>query len=373
MVIGIISCVMIILNVIAKRSKKAFLAMFIWMWIIMAFTYGIADESVYISRYNNFNTWMSNSELLYSTIILICNKLGMNFQAFKIFITGIQLLLIYSTVWKMAKYPNLVIALYFVFPFPLNVAQMRNALATAIFIFGCRYLLTDDEKIQFKVKSIYLNENDIKYIFCVLLATYVHTASLLWLLLLIAKKLTIKNNVIVVGVVNFLIYFVFSPQNLQKLVSKFGAGDRIGAYFSQAYQDTAWRHFGAALIQILFTAGMMIIMSIIIANKENIDDIYILLKINIIMLCLVALVLRYTGEVYRLQEGIAVINFILLSNGFSKGKFELRKISWNNLITSSVLFVYIIIIFGIAILLYLTPTILTPILNNNYLVDIMFK
>lgn len=373
MVIGIVSLILILINIATKRSKKLFLMTFCWMWIIMAFTHGIADENVYISRYNEVGNWASNSELLYALIILVCNKLGMSFQMFKIFITGIQLMLIYSTIWKLAKYPNLVIALYFIFPFPLNVAQMRNALATAIFIFGCRYLLENNERMQFSVKNIYLSGNDIKYIFCVLLATYVHTASLLWLLLLIAKKLSIKSNTIVVLLVNFLIYFVFSPQNLQKLVEKFGAGDRIGAYFSQAYQNTEWRHFGLSLFQILFTAVAMIGMCMILANKKNIEDVYLLLKMNLIMLCLVGLVLRYTGEVYRLQEGISIINFVLLSNSFEKEDFQFRKISYNNVIVSSFLGIYIFSIFSIAILKYLTPSILIPILKNNYLINMILK
>ena len=146
MFIGVVSLLMIIGNIVIKKNKCAYGLLFIWMWIIMAFTYNIADEGIYLSRYNNLELWDTQTEYVYEFIIRVCRSIGLNFYQFKAFITLVQLLLVFHTIQKIGTYPNLIAALYFVYPFAMNVAQMRSALATAVFIFGFRYLIDDKEK-----------------------------------------------------------------------------------------------------------------------------------------------------------------------------------------------------------------------------------
>lgn len=367
MFIGIISVLLILTNILLKKSKLLYIITFLFMWLLMAGTYGIADESIYISRYNSPELWTATSEILYEGIILCCRMIGMNFIQFKILITFLQLLLIFKTVWSFSKYPNMVIALYFLFPFPLHIAQMRNALATAIFVFGMRYLISEDNSI--KIKKLRLTIDDIKYIGIVMVAACVHTLSIGWLILLIAKKTNLKFNVLFAILANLLIYFVISPENILKVINIFGAGNRISAYFSLEYQLSSYRQYGS-LYGIIFTACLMIGISIYILYKQKFaqrdDGVMFVLKSNIVILFIVSVVLRYTAEIYRLQEGMTILNILLLTNSLKfLSNYRIVKIKKNTFYVICGLLVYFLGIFWIRIIRYLLPSILFPILQNN--------
>ena len=370
MLIGFLSTIIILCNLLFKKNKFLYMLTFFWMWILMAGTYGIADENIYISRYNLSTTWASETEILYYGIILIFNKLGIEFITYKIIITFVQLLLIFTTIWKYGAYPNLVIALYFLFPFPLNIAQMRNALATAIFIWGLRYLFQNDDLV--KIKRLRLTVSDIKFIIVILIASCIHTASIGWLILLIAKKMNIKFNIIFVILLNILIIFVLSPQNVLKMINIFGGGNRISAYFSEAYQLSNARQYGN-LIGILFTAIVVILLCIyILYSKKNrgvISKAELLIKCNISILFIIGIVLRYTGEIYRLQEGLTILNLIMISNLIYSKQFHINKISKNNLIVIFALGIYTVGNVWIRYFPYLIPTIILPILQNNMFIN----
>lgn len=367
MFIGTVSILIILCNLYCKRSKFIYKITFFWMWILMAGTYGIADEGIYISRYTSPQLWLSNTEYLYSFIMLFFNKLGMDFLAFKVMITFIQLMLINSTIWKYASYPNIVLAFYLLFPFPLHVAQMRSALATAIFVWGLRYIIEDrSRKISFL--HITVSVNDVKYIIVILIASLIHTQSIGWLVILLAKKVNAKAVVLLTIIFNFAIFYVFNPEMILKVLNIFGANSRIAAYFSEAYQLSSARQFGP-LIGVLFTAFSMISLCICMLiskkNTNNTNQIELLLKINIAVLFIVSVIIKYTSEVYRIQEGLAVVNMIILTNAIDRKSFKLEKISLNNLMLYSVLIVYSIGIFGIRLLRFLIPSVLLPILHNN--------
>lgn len=369
--IAVISLVVIIGNIIGKKEKLMYVTLIAWLWVIMSFTYGIADESVYMSRYNNPDLWIGKTELVYSALISICNKVGFTFQQFKMVVSALELWLIASTVWKYAKYPNIILVLYSLYPFALNVAQMRNALATAIMIYACRYLVFDNDAGKRMTLS------DVKYCCCIILATLVHSTSIIWLVLLVAKKSDIKFTFKFTLLSNFVIAFVLSPSTIARVVNIFGAGNRIGTYLTNEYQQSSYRHYGIALIQVILTALFMIGICIyIIRHKKvfvDVDKIDLLLKMNIVILCIFSLILKYTGEAYRLQEGLMLVNYMLIVNSFDPSRFKMRMLSVRTAKVLGVMTVFLTVIIYITIFLYLVPTILNPILNNNYLIDYIFS
>lgn len=369
MFIGAVSVILILSNLFAKKSKLLYFVTFLWMWILMAGTFDIADESIYISRYTAPQSWGSSTEYLYLFIILLFNKLGMDFIHFKIAITFIELILITSTIWRFSSYPNIVLVFYFLFPFPLHIAQMRSALAAAIFIWGIRYIKEDDGK-KVSIFNWEVSRNDLKYVIVILIASLVHVQSVGWLILLVAKKFSVRFTVLFTILFNIAIYFIFSPAMILRVINIFGGNNRIAHYFSIAYQTSASRQIGQ-LIGVLFTAVTMISLCVYILrshrNFSNADQVRLLLKVNIVVLYILSIILRYTGEAYRVQEGIAVLNIMILTNALNRQSFKLKKISADNLILYSALIVYNIGIFAIRLLRYLVPTVLLPILENNSL------
>lgn len=368
--IAIISIIVFALGVIKPKSKIMFGVTCLFMWILMAFTYGNADEAVYIARYTQSNVWEGQTELLYGLLIDVSNSLGLSFWQFKAVITAIQMLLIASTVWKYSKQPNLVMFLYFLCPFMLNIAQMRHALASAVFIFGARYLL---EEYEDKPKYFKITYSDIKYVICIFVATLIHTASLIWLVLLFAKKFSFSFNVFFTAVVNILILFVVTPSNLVLIASKFGASDRIAAYLSDEYQTTEWRHYGQ-IIWVLFVAIIVYIICFHLLNNKktykNIEQTRLVLKLNVVILCICGVLLRYTGEVYRLQEGLFILNYILITNSLKKEDYSNYNFFQRDIKVLLLAFVYVLGVMWMMILQHNVQTILLPVFQNNYFFEL---
>lgn len=368
--IAIIAVAIFVMGAIKPKSKKIFGFICVFMWLLMAFTYGNADEPVYIARYTQSGVWTGQTELLYGLIINVCNRLGFSFLQFKAVVTAAQMLLVASTVWKYSKQPNLVMLLYFLCPFTLNVAQMRHALASAVFIFGVRYLIEDYED---KPKRFKITNNDVKYVICILLATMIHTASLIWLVLLFAKKFSIVFNILFTAIINILIIFVITPSNLAMIASKFGAADRIAAYLSEEYQTTAWRHYGQ-IVWVLFVAFIVFSICIhIINNKKlykNFNQISLAFKANIAILCICGILLRYTGEVYRMQEGMFVLNYILITNSLKKDDYSNYNFYYRDVKVISLALVYVIGVMWMMILQHNLETIWLPVFQNNYFFDL---
>lgn len=372
MIIAIITSVFVILNLIIKKNKFLFILLMFWMWTIMSFTVGIADEQIYISRYTHPDLWNGSTEFVYSLIIRICNSFGLNFLQFKMLITFIQLSLIFSTVWKYSRYPNIVACLYMVYPFSLNVAQMRNALAVSVFIYSIRFLLEKDSDIILKPN---FTKNDIKYIVSIFIASSIHFASILWIVLILAKKMSLRSSIIFTFLVNLFIIYVLTPNTILSLLSITGSRDRLGSYLTIEYQNSEWRHLGFSLIQVLVTAIIVISICMYIYEKNTFlerNQILLLAKMHVLILIIVGLIIRYTTEVYRLQEGLMVITIMIITNSFNPEYFIKNKVSIYYL---KVFCTLVVVLFGIAYIsigLYLLPTIVCPILNNNIFINYLF-
>ena len=50
MIVGCITILLFLMSIFSKKNKVLYIVLFIWMWILMAFTTGIADEQENIKR-----------------------------------------------------------------------------------------------------------------------------------------------------------------------------------------------------------------------------------------------------------------------------------------------------------------------------------
>lgn len=347
-------CIILLCLSIAKpKNRYIFIASLIVMWIIMTFITGNADESVYLSRYNNSLEWALNSEPLFQLLNTVCKNIGLSFIQYKCVLSCIILLLMGSTIYKLSKYPNLVLVFYFLCPFPLNVSQLRFALATSIFVYGYRYLIFEDKRVK-KILGKEFSISDIKFAFCVILASLVHSVSVVWLILLLVKKLTVKQDIAFTALFSIFIYGFFNPSSVSWLLKKLGAFSRMSAYFSDAYQNSSYRKYGLATITVIGLLGIYIICCLL--SKKNkgstTEQIETLLKFNIFSLSMIAFILRYTSEMYRPQEGLMLLNYILLTNQYENGKMLLFRGKKKEVFLKLLLFLAVIMAFVLKILLF---------------------
>ena len=375
MLIIIILCILIaILLIYLKKSKILFLIAFLFAWIIMAFVYDIADETIYISRYSRPSLWIGQTEFLYALIIRIFHVFHFSFYQFKAAITLIQLLLVSSTIKRYAKYPAFVLMLYMIYPFALNVCQMRNALATAIIIFALRFILSDDVKATRKIGPFTIN--DLLYILFIIIATGIHTVSLFWGLLLIAKKLSLKSTIIFTFIFNMFFTFIFTPENLLKIFSLFGAINRMAVYLSSDYRKIYQSvYFHSAILRV--SAYAIMIFAILIwlqmtEKKEKSPAINFAIKSNVIVLCIVSVMVQYTTEVYRIQEGMTVFNYIIISNSIKQSTKGYLATTPKNVLIHIALFAFSIINLWMLVLRddSMVKTIIQPLFNNNFFFEV---
>ena len=352
-----------------KRSPIVFAVMAGFIWLICAFTYGNADELIYISRYEKPEAWVGQTEVIYMLLIQLFRHIGCSFQVFKASMAAIQIILIGSVVWRFSKHPNIVLLAYFIFPFFLDVAQMRNALATSVMIFSVGFLMDDEKEEQI---SFYLTKNEWKYIAGILIATGIHTASFFWILLLVAKKCTQKMTVIITIVVCLTFSVIITSRVIAGIAGVFGAEQRIAAYVSSAYAATRMLYFQGMFIRVMLYAVGALMGIWIIKNDSETRQNTFCLKCNIIMICILPVLLYYTTEIYRMQVGISILNYITMSNGLD-GEYE--GTGWTSLWNVAV--ILCICLFA-ALFLYLyvlsndnMNTVFYPIFENNRLQDLL--
>lgn len=368
--IAIISLSLFIFNIVFPRSKYTYYSLLFFMWIIMSFTYNIADEGVYLSRYNDPEIWIGQTEFLFSLSTSIFRWMDFNYIQYKCIMSFVVLLLFNSTIRRYAKYPNIVLLLYFICPFALNVAQFRNVLATSIFVYGARYLIDKDES---KVLISRITINDIKYIGIIITASMFHSAAFIWLILLLAKKYSVKKNIVIVLIINFMMIGVLTPTNISTIIPEFGAVMRMAAYLLDEYAQSGWHHY-SYIVLVIFIGTISILFAWFRSKKalRYSMDYYrmkCLMKSNIIMMAILGIMIMYTQEVYRMQEGLAIINYTLMTNCIYSKKFGLLKMSVRNFKIVLVCIVYALGTMYFEIIRYLVPTIVIPILGNNYIVE----
>lgn len=377
MLIIIILCILIaVLSIYLKKSEILFFIAFLFAWIIMAFVYDVADETIYVSRYSRPSLWLGQTEFLYALIIRVFRVFHFSFYQFKGAITFIQLLLVSSTIKRYAKYPVFVLMLYMIYPFALNVCQMRNALATAIIVFGLRFILSDDVKATRKIGPFTIN--DLLYVLFVIIATGIHTVSLFWGVLLIAKKISLKSTIIFTFVFNMFFTFVFTPENLLKVFSLFGAINRMAVYLSSDYRKIYQSvYFYSAILRV--SAYAIMVLTILIwlkmtEKKEKNPAIDFAIKANVIVLCIVGVMVQYTTEVYRIQEGITIFNYIVISNVIHHSTKSHLATTPKNVLIHIALFAFSIINLWMLVLRddSMVKTIIQPLFNNNLFFE-LFK
>ena len=366
--ISLVLVFLCLINLILRKSKSFFLITIIFMWLLATFTYGNADETVYQGRYENPELWANNTEYLFLVLIKICKSFNLTFIEYKGIIFFIILILISSTIWKLSSFPNVVLIMYMFYPFLMHISQIRNALATSVFIFGYRYLINDTSK-KLHFKRLNLSINDLKYVFCIIIASLIHTAALIWIIILIIKKINLKLDIIISVILNIVIYFSSSISFIgNKLSSLSGAAGRLDAYFSANYQTTSFRHYGSIIPCILVM--VIFVVTYIILWKVTKDKTAIMgLKLNIIMSICISMILKYSSELYRPFEGTLVLNYILLLNLIPKEQFfRVRtKISYfmSEIFIGIAVFSFMYFLVGGNIM-----TVLAPVFYNNYLFSI---
>lgn len=332
----ILSIVILSICLLKKKSKVVFFLAGIWLWILTAFSSGLADESIYVDRYNDYNTFYGLTEPGFTLIMKLFNAMGFHFETYKMIVFAVELVLILSTIERLSDNKNFVIAMYIIFPLCMDATQMRFTLGLSITIFGSRFLF-NDEATKHKVPG------DIKYAICVIVASMFHFVNILFFLLLIAKHISKKK---VIGW-TLGITLAFSVILNANLLIKIGNLIGVGLKIKNAIRNSANLQSNLELTTLLRMVVFFLLFLLLYyisgkledKRKTNKIDSKTILNMNIIIMCVISL-LQFSVDFYRCQVGISILNYIYFSNTLADE--NMGKIKLKNVIITSVSLVMVI-------------------------------
>lgn len=307
------------------------------------------------------------TEPIFTLTMKTFNMLNFKYEQFLVIISFIILLMYFIIIKKSTKYACFVIAIYFIFPFCMDVCQLRFSMATIFSTLGLYFLLFEKNKR----KSI------LKYIICICIAGLIHFAMFFMLILVIPKLLNIKQTIVItiISIVVLQILIVVFP-NITFL------GDSILTQkinFVLDYSNQKYNIWGQmnTIYRIIVFFALYLILNRIVARritkqKERVEDynkkievLNLVLKINIMILIIIPLI-SIMSDIYRVQTTLSLINIITYSYFFIKQ--EKGKINLYNFI-----FILACVVFNLVNLNMLVlrntnlETVFLPLFNNNLL------
>lgn len=160
-----------------RKSAVYIIPALLITWLFFAFSSNVPDSGAYKSFYEYLalHTKYHGVETGFALFMHFCNKAGLDYQQFLMLFSAVGLLLIGSFIQKYTEHPTIVLLCYFFHPFVFDVGQIRNFMASAIFIYATSFL------IENKRHAV------LKYFIAIMIASLFHRASLVYFILLLTR------------------------------------------------------------------------------------------------------------------------------------------------------------------------------------------
>ncbi|PLS24547.1 EpsG family protein [Bifidobacterium imperatoris] len=323
-----------VLCLIKKNNKILFVIALLWLWLLMAFSDGNADAIINEGRYYNYSNTVGITEPGYYLLMQTFMRMGVSFALYKQIIAAIEIILIGSTIFKLSSSPNVVLALYALYPFCLDVVQMRFTLALSIVIFAIRYLFPDNT-----TKSMITR--DVIFVILIVAASMFHFVAIFYLLLLIGKHLSMKATVTFVAMVNIIGFALFNPYSLLIIAKYVGIESKVVAYLNRPTSGKVLILTLLSIVIYIVTFTITYAFSIRFIRLQRISDRdFVGIKSNIISLCIIPF-LVVAPDFLRILTGLSILNYITISNHLSSHRVNLRNFSFspNNVLLIILLYI----------------------------------
>ncbi len=289
--------------IVSPRSKMLYWIIISFMWLIFSFNTGAPDTGTYEWLY--YDRVPGAFEPVFTAIMEICRILHLPFVGFRMVVATLVLGFLNLTFNCIKDYKTLAMAMYMISPFPWQVSGIRAALACSVLMYALSVFVRDPKR------------NLSKYVFFVFLATLIHYSSILFLIMVVARKGTSKGRIALFGAFAVLgTVVVLHSDVLLQFVSLFTTREKIIAWLSGGTGKEGfpnWKGFIAELI-VLFGNLFLSFYSknTLIRNKRDSFEIAIsrvIYDLNIIAILFIPL-LRLNDMYVRLLLIIHGINIV---------------------------------------------------------------
>lgn len=365
------SVILSISCLIRKNSRIIFFLLFLLLWIMFGWSHGNADYLAYASSYDNLSYFDNFSEgtIGLKIIFSFFSSIGISYQWFLIIISFFGLALIAYTIRKYSQYGCFVFLLYFIFPYLLDIVQIKNFLVTALIVYAVRYLVSEEKG------------SVIKYIVIVCMATLIHYSAVFFLLLLLVKYFDFKTIAWITVIVSVVILITYKTNLFIVITSKIAPSSWVTTRLDQGVNDDLssqiLRIVRMSFILFLFIYLKRKVIQYIkkheynleanggykVDNTETFRFIDIVSKTNVLVAIAIPL-LMYSREFYRIQQDILILNYMVFSLGFNKS----NQNKSGRLVMSFIMVIYCMVSLYIMVLrndnLF---TVFRPMFENNLL------
>lgn len=298
--------IVLLVSSLIFRKKIFYLLLVSYLWILFAFSFGNAD---YMSYYNLYSIYGHGdisgiANVLFKYACYFCYNRGLAYADFLIIEATIGLFNISFVVFKLSKKPIFVIVLYFIYPFMMDVTQVRFFVASSFALMGL-YLYIAKISQNKKLSSMFY-----LFIFVTISALY-HVSCFAYYIMLflpLVKKIRKQSLLLIILLFEILIYFNFS--NLASLVT---SESNINEYLSKKMSVFSY------IFMIVYFTLMLILVHF---SSRRCYDYYnikqkkfteLVFYINLLMLSF-GLLAFIANEFMRLFRIVTILDYIICTN-----------------------------------------------------------
>lgn len=362
--------ILIVIGLIRPKSRMCFGILAGYLWFLFGWSSGNADWEIYITRYNNYESLSSHTEWLFTLCQKISHLLHFDYRLYLIIISGICLYLIYKTIIDLSPRPAMVLALYAIFCFPIDVTQVRFFMAFTIAVFGLRYLFSYIRSKQRK--------DLVKWVICIVIASGMHMAIAVVLLFIVPILWGYKIATVVMLTTNvLLVTFSTFQSRIFALIGYFLSSDKADLIINRSTQYNLNTIKFVWFKTIFIFVGFMICLWLIIylRRREKTDTsfqsknemVQVVLGINSITMIVMGLI-TVTTDFYRVQQVTVFLNYIFYScSMFPSPKNRMSANKFNLILTSIIAMFAVGALYNLVLRTENYETVFLPLFYNNVL------
>lgn len=297
----IITIFLFFVSFVFPKNKFVFFIQVIWISILAGLNTSAADFQ------NNYETYLfantnGNPHNLYNWLAIIFKSHFINYVYFNFFLVIISTLLISIFILRISKFPNLVISLFYIFPFVDSVIQKRWYYAMGLLTIGL-LLLLHEKKLGYLL-----------YCLVVWIASQFHSGALLLYTLPVFMIIPLKwQKRIAFCSISFGIILNKYLAKIVTMILPSYLQEKNQLYFSTLASSASFAH---TILWTLWQATFILIIFQVYKNKRKksiFDD--AVLRMNLWASILV-LFYAYDPVFARLFRPILILDYVYVTNEF---------------------------------------------------------
>lgn len=315
----VLSVILFILALIKSNNKIWTICFLLLMWIMFAFSSNTADYKIYYRRF--YYNYKESTEPLFNGLVFVCRWLGLNLNGFIVLMATIYIAVL--GYFLLSRKNNItsagfVLAMYFIYPFCMDVSQLRSTIGFILILIGIHFLKSDKKS------------DDIKFFICVLISTFIHYSGIFYVLLWIAKKINIRKCIIVTVVMTVVVVFASGLSDFMlKIAGYVGAYHKVWTVLNNSVMQQSGTIIGTQRMMVL--TFVLIIFFVCFAKKRTTSETDIaaydyLLKVNVLVMITLPLI-SYSVDLFRIQRYLLIITYTILANYIRKHSEDLNRYS----------------------------------------------